>query len=572
MKAKLRFLAPLVLALLVLLPTPAWAGGYVMLITVADPYYGGTVSQGGDGYYQTDDTIYLYATANEGYEFSYWSVESTDGTVDFTYDYPNFHFTAVYSDVQLTATCHFTHVHSWYESAITSPTCINNGMRELTCSICGATTIEGIPATGIHTWSSWTTITSPTCGSDGVSQRTCTVCGATDTQPVPATGSHTWDSGKQTKEPDVHVPGEWTYTCTVCGATKTEETPALKASYGIWTFASPASGGTVTGGGTFVESGDCTITATPAPGYTFSHWQDGRGWWFSDQATYTFTVWEEWHLTAVFDHTHSWDGGKVTTPASYDAPGVRTFTCTTCGDTKTETIPKLTYNVYTRCTPSWSCWLEGDGDYEKGASVTISCSPLEEYEFVRWVRTSDGSTVSTSSVYTFSISSDMDVTAVLQKKHVHSWVEVAYKAPTCTEDGNAAYAYCSDCGLIVDSPSAMDVYASVPAIPALGHDWGAGKVTTEPTEDAEGVRTFTCTVCGATRTEAIPKKEKAAPAPTPAPTPTPTPTPTPAPTPEPSPKPEPSGSSDLPLPLYIVGGVGLVAVGARVGVDRKSVV
>lgn len=259
---------------------------------------------------------------------------------------------------------------------------------------------------------------------------------------------------------------------------------------------------------------------------------------------------------------HSWDGGKVTTAATHDHAGVRTYTCTSCGASWTETIPKLTYNVYTRCTPSWSCWLEGDGDYEKGASVTISCSPLEEYEFVRWVRTSDGSTVSNSSVYTFSISDDMDVTAVLQKKHVHSWVEVAYKAPTCTEDGNAAYAYCSDCGLIVDSPSAMDVYASVPSIPALGHDWGAGKVTTEPTEEAEGVRTFTCTVCGATRTEAIPKKEKAAPAPTPAPTPT----PTPAPTPEPSPKPEPSGSSDLPLPLYIVGGVGLVAVGALVGV------
>lgn len=88
-------------------------------------------------------------------------------------------------------------------------------------------------------------------------------------------------------------------------------------------------------------------------------------------------------------------------------------------------------------------------------------------------------------------------------------------------------------------------------------------MTTEPTEDAEGVRTFTCTVCGETRTKAIPKKEKKA---EPAPTPTPTPTPAPTPAPDPSPKPEPSGGSDLPLPLYIVGGVGLVAVGALVGV------
>ena len=37
------------------------------------------------------------------------------------------------------------------------------------------------------------------------------------------------------------------------------------------------------------------------------------------------------------------------------------------------------------------------------------------------------------------------------------------------------------------------------------HTWDAGKVTKEPTETAEGVKTYTCTVCGATRTEAIPK-------------------------------------------------------------------
>ena len=37
------------------------------------------------------------------------------------------------------------------------------------------------------------------------------------------------------------------------------------------------------------------------------------------------------------------------------------------------------------------------------------------------------------------------------------------------------------------------------------HIWDAGKVTQEPTETAEGVKTYTCTVCGATKTEAIPK-------------------------------------------------------------------
>lgn len=37
------------------------------------------------------------------------------------------------------------------------------------------------------------------------------------------------------------------------------------------------------------------------------------------------------------------------------------------------------------------------------------------------------------------------------------------------------------------------------------HEWDSGKVTRKPTTDKEGVRTFTCSVCGATKTESIPK-------------------------------------------------------------------
>ena len=42
---------------------------------------------------------------------------------------------------------------------------------------------------------------------------------------------------------------------------------------------------------------------------------------------------------------------------------------------------------------------------------------------------------------------------------------------------------------------------------ALGHKWNGGTVTKEATAEAEGVKTYTCTVpgCGETKTEAIPK-------------------------------------------------------------------
>ena len=65
---------------------------------------------------------------------------------------------------------------------------------------------------------------------------------------------------------------------------------------------------------------------------------------------------------------------------------------------------------------------------------------------------------------------------------------------TCGEAGRVD-TICSNCGEIV----------STKEIPATGaHTWDNGTVTTEPTENEPGVRTFTCAVCGATKTAPIP--------------------------------------------------------------------
>ena len=65
---------------------------------------------------------------------------------------------------------------------------------------------------------------------------------------------------------------------------------------------------------------------------------------------------------------------------------------------------------------------------------------------------------------------------------------------TCGEAGRVD-TICSNCGEVI----------STKEIPATGeHTWDNGTVTTEPTENEPGVRTFTCAVCGATRTETIP--------------------------------------------------------------------
>ena len=65
---------------------------------------------------------------------------------------------------------------------------------------------------------------------------------------------------------------------------------------------------------------------------------------------------------------------------------------------------------------------------------------------------------------------------------------------TCGKAGRVD-TICGNCGEVI----------STRELPPTGaHDWGNGVVTTAPTETTPGVRTFTCTVCGQTRTETIP--------------------------------------------------------------------
>ena len=69
------------------------------------------------------------------------------------------------------------------------------------------------------------------------------------------------------------------------------------------------------------------------------------------------------------------------------------------------------------------------------------------------------------------------------------------KAPTCTKAGTG-HTECSICG---------DVMSTNVSVQVLGHTWNSGSVTKKPTYTATGVKTFTCTVCKATKTGSIAK-------------------------------------------------------------------
>lgn len=76
----------------------------------------------------------------------------------------------------------------------------------------------------------------------------------------------------------------------------------------------------------------------------------------------------------------------------------------------------------------------------------------------------------------------------------HTEKAVAGKPATCTETGLTDGISCSVCGTVIKAQE---------EIPAKGHSWNEGEITTSPTCENAGVKTYTCTVCNATKTEAI---------------------------------------------------------------------
>ena len=194
---------------------------------------------------------------------------------------------------------------------------------------------------------------------------------------------------------------------------------------------------------------------------------------------------------------HDWGNGVVTTAPTETTPGVRTFTCTVCGDIREETIPatgahdyQFTKTVAPTCT---------DGGYD--LYTCSGCGATEKRNLTdaaghKW----DGGTVTTAptettpGVRTFTCTVCGDIREEsIPATGAHDYRFTKNVAPTCTDGGYDLYT-CSGCGA-TERRNLTD---------AAGHKWDGGTVTTAPTETTPGVRTFTCTVCGQTRTEAIP--------------------------------------------------------------------
>lgn len=157
---------------------------------------------------------------------------------------------------------------------------------------------------------------------------------------------------------------------------------------------------------------------------------------------------------------HTWDNGTVTTEPTETTPGVRTFTCAVCSQTKTEVIPAT-----------------GAHTFVFTKNVAPSC---------------------TEAGYDLYTCRDCGATEKRNSKPAlgHKWDSGTVTAePTEKDPGTMTYT-CTVCGA-----------TKTEVIPATGphtHVWDEGTVTVAPTETTPGVRTYTRTVCGQTRTEIIP--------------------------------------------------------------------
>ena len=130
---------------------------------------------------------------------------------------------------ETTAPDNSDHVHSFDEWATTKePTCVAEGEKTSTCSVCGDTAKTSIAATGKHTYGDAVTSKEPTCVAEGEKISTCSVCGDTVKTSIAATGKHTYGEAVTTKEPTCVAEGEKAATCSDCGDVQKTTIPATE--------------------------------------------------------------------------------------------------------------------------------------------------------------------------------------------------------------------------------------------------------------------------------------------------------------------------------------------------------
>lgn len=224
---------------------------------------------------------------------------------------------------------------------------------------------------------------------------------------------------------------------------------------------------------------------------------------------------------------HTWDDGKVTTEPTCTQTGVKTYTCSKCGSTRTEEIEAKGHTAVTDAAVAATCTETGltEGSHcsvcdvvlveqtvipalghawstnncaEEATCTREGCDATRaagEHVWGDWTVTKEATCTEAGSRTHTCTSCKVEASeAITALGHSYS---SAVTAPTCTEKGYTTHT-CSRCG-----DSYKDTY-----VDALGHAWSEWVVDKEATGTEDGSRHRNCSRCDAVDTEVISMLEK----------------------------------------------------------------
>ena len=204
----------------------------------------------------------------------------------------------------------------------------------------------------------------------------------------------------------------------------------------------------------------------------------------------------------VYRCEHHWNQGEIITEATCTEEGEKTFTCSICGDKKTEKVSATGHqHTEIRNKKEATCketGYSGDTWCKDCGKKILSGQTIAKTENHSWdagkVTTKATCTEEGEKTFTCSICGDEKTEKVSATGHQHTEIRNKKEA-TCKEEGYSGDTWCKDCGKKILSGQAI--------AKTEDHSWNQGEITKEPTCKEEGEKTFTCSICGNTKTEKV---------------------------------------------------------------------
>ena len=455
------------------------------------------------------------------------------------------------------------HSHKWDKGrVIKEPSCKEEGEILYTCSVCKGTKVEALAKTDNHQWGEWTTITKPTCSTKGKEIRTCKVCSKTEERAIP-TIPHTIVKEADKAATCTENGYEGREYCSVCNTTIKERTiiPATGHQWGAWrtTLAKTCTtdGKEVRVCSKCSEKEERTI---PATGHTLKK-EEGVVATCTKDGHEGNTVCEvcgetlkegkvipklghDWSnengkcTRCGESHEHSFGEGTTIKELTCTQDGEIDYTCSECGYVKKE-ITKATGHQWGEWQTTLAQTCTTDGKEER---TCAKCSEKEErtlkatgHEWGEW-QTTLAQTCTTDGKEERICSKCSKKEERTLKATGHKSETVGAKAPTCKEDGYTGDEVCKVCHETLNKGTTIPKTDShewgkwttvrestctekgeqsrkcavcgeeeIESLPLAKHSWDNGKVTQAPSYTKVGVKTWTCSECGKTKTTTLAK-------------------------------------------------------------------